>query len=196
MPKIPSVSIHIRITDQSGRRHYQRVKERNRQVCGPKDQYCLLYYDPKQTWQQLGQDYGEALNRRFAKQNELFAKAKAGANGENASTGTRKEAPATLEEFRTAFLAKKAKEKKKDRTLLDPDTIRAYEQLTQDFIYLTKCQFPGDVTGEKVNDWMDILEGGYTGRDGKVTSPPARARSTTSIPTYLCQRPHCPCPHP
>lgn len=113
-----------------GTRRYERVKERKPQVCGPKDKYCLLYCDPKQTWDQVGQDYGEALNRRFAKQNELFAKAKAGANGDKASTGARKEAPAALEELRTAFLTRKRNEKKKDRTPLDPDTIRAYEQLT------------------------------------------------------------------
>ena len=122
MPRIPSGSLYIRITNQNGRRCYERVKERKPQVCGPKDQFCLLYYDPKQTWEQVGQDFGEALNRRFAKQNELFAKAKAGANADNASTGTRKEAPATPEALRTAFLTKKGKEKKKDRTPLDPDS--------------------------------------------------------------------------
>ena len=98
-----------------------------------------MYYDPKQTWEQVGQDYGEALNKRFAKQNELFAKAKAGANGDNASTGTRKEAPATLEGLRTAFLAKK---KKRDRTPLDTDTIRAYEQLTMTARYLATLPDP------------------------------------------------------
>jgi hypothetical protein len=61
----------------------------------------------------------------------------------------------------------KRKERKRDRTPLDEYTIRAYEALTQDFIYITKCQFPGDITGERVNDWMLVLEAGYKGPDGK-----------------------------
>ncbi len=47
---------------------------------------------------------------------------------------------------------KKRKEWKRDRTPLDEYTIRAYEVLIQDFIHITKCQFPGDITGERVND--------------------------------------------
>jgi len=39
--------------------------------------------------------------------------------------------------------------------------------LVQDFIYITKCQYPGDVTGDRVNDWMLVLEDGYVGPDGK-----------------------------
>jgi len=55
----------------------------------------------------------------------------------------------------------KRKERKRDRTPLDEYTIRAYEGLVQDFIYITKCQYPGDVTGDRVNDWMLVLEDGY-----------------------------------
>jgi len=55
---------------------------------------------------------------------------------------TTSKAPSSLEEVRNAFLAQKSKERKKDRTPLEEDTIRGYEWLTRDFIDLTKCQFP------------------------------------------------------
>jgi len=67
----------------------------------------------------------------------------------------------------------KRKERKRDRTPLDEYTIRAYEGLVQDFIYITKCQYPGDVTGDRVNDWMLVLEDGYVAPDGKAHKPAA-----------------------
>ena len=65
----------------------------------------------------------------------------------------------------------KRKERKRDRTPLDEYTIRAYEGLIRDFIKITKCHYPSDVTGDRVNDWMLVLEDGYVGRDGKLHKP-------------------------
>ena len=61
--KAPSVSLHIRISDEKGRRHYERVRPRSPQPCGPRD-YALLYYISKMTWEQVGQHYNEAVRRR------------------------------------------------------------------------------------------------------------------------------------
>ena len=160
----PAVSLYIRITDEKGRRRYERVKPRSAQVCGPRDSYALLYYvNDKQKWEQVGQDYNEAERRRAAKKQELLQAARE----QSTQPDTTPKAPSSLEELRITFLALKRKERKRDRTPLDEYTIRAYEGLVADFIYITKCQFPGDITGEKVNDWMLVLEDGYTGRDGK-----------------------------
>ena len=161
--KAPTVSIYIRITDEKGRRRYERVRPRSPQPCGPRDNYALLYYVPKMTWEQVGQDYNEAVRRRAAKEHEFLREKQE----QSTQPDTTPEAPSSLEELRSAFLAMKRKERKRDRTPLDEYTIRAYEALTQDFIYITKCQFPGDITGERVNDWMLVLEAGYKGPDGK-----------------------------
>lgn len=88
------------------------------QPCGPHDNYALLYYTPKMTWEQVGQDYNEAVRRRAGKEQELLQKARE----RSAQTDTTPKAPSSLEEFRNAFLASKRKERKKDRTPLDPDT--------------------------------------------------------------------------
>ena len=78
----------------------------------------------------------------------------------------------------------KRKERKRDRTPLDEYTIRAYEGLVRDFIYITKCQYPGDVTGDRVNDWMLVLEAGYVGPDGKKHKP-SRPRTVYNLFTNL-----------
>jgi hypothetical protein len=163
--KAPTVSLYIRITDEKGRRYYERVRPRSPQPCGPRDNYALLYYVPKMTWEQVGQDYNEAVRRRAAKAYELLLAARE-QRERTAQADTTRKGPSSLEELRSAFLAMKRKEKRKDRTPLDPDTIRSHEQLTADFIHLTKCQYPGDITGEKLNDWMLTLDDGYTGKDG------------------------------
>ena len=62
--KAPTVSLYIRITDEKGRRRYERVRPRSPQPCGLRDNYDLLYYVPKMTWEQVGQDYNEAVRRR------------------------------------------------------------------------------------------------------------------------------------
>jgi hypothetical protein len=168
--KAPAVSLYIRITDAKGRRYYERVRPRSPQPCGPRDNYALLYYVPKMTWEQVEQDYNEAVRRRSAKAYELLLAAREG-RGSAAQPDTTLKAPKTLEELRSAFVAMKRKERKRDRTPLDEYTIRAYEGLIRDFIKTTKCQYPGDVIGDRVNDWMLVLEDGYVGPDGKVHKP-------------------------
>ena len=74
--KAPAVSLYIRITDEKGRRRYERVRPRSPQPCGPRDNYALLYYVPKMTWEQVGQDYNEAVRRRAAKEHELLQAAR------------------------------------------------------------------------------------------------------------------------
>jgi integrase len=165
--KAPAVSLYIRITDEKGRRHYERVRPRSPQPCGPRDNYALLYYVPKMTWEQVGQDYNEAVRRRAAKEHELLQEKRE----QSTQPDTTPKAPSSLEELRIAFLAMKRKERKRDRTPLDEYTIRAYEGLIRDFIKITKCHYPSDVTGDRVNDWMLVLEDGYVGPDGKVHKP-------------------------
>ena len=74
--KAPTVSLYIRITDERGRRHYERVRPRSPQLCGPRDNYALLYYVPRMTWEQVGQDFNEAVRCRGAKEQELFLSAR------------------------------------------------------------------------------------------------------------------------
>jgi hypothetical protein len=74
--KAPSVSLYIRISDEKGRRHYERVRPRSLQPCGPRDNYALLYYVPKMTWEQVGHDYNEAVRRPAAKEDELLRAAR------------------------------------------------------------------------------------------------------------------------
>jgi hypothetical protein len=148
--KAPTVSLYIRITDEKGRRGYERIRPRSPQPCGPRDNYALLYYVPKMTWEQVGQDYNEAVRRRAAKEHELLLGARE--ERERATQpDTTPKAPKALEELRSAFLAMKRKERKRDRTPLDEYTIRAYEGLIQDFIHISKCQFPDDITGERLS---------------------------------------------
>jgi hypothetical protein len=124
------------------------------------------------TWEQLGQNYNEAVRRRAAKEDELLRAARE-EQGRSTQPDTTPKASSSLEELRSAFLAMKRKERKRDRTPPDEYTIRAYEGLVQDFIYITECQYPGDVTGDRVNDWMLVLEDGYVGPDGKEHKPAA-----------------------
>jgi integrase len=140
------------------------------QPCGPRDNYAILYYVPKMTWEQVGQDYNEAVRRRAAKEQELLLGVRE-ERERSAQPDTTLKAPSSLEELRNAFLAQKRKDRKKDRTPLQEETIRGYEWLTRDFLDITKCQFPGDITGEHVNNWMLVLEDGYTSREGKVHKP-------------------------
>ena len=74
--KAPSVSLYIRISDETGRRHYECVRPRSLQPCGPRDNYALLYYVPKMTWEQVGQDYNDAVRLRAAKEHELLRAAR------------------------------------------------------------------------------------------------------------------------
>jgi len=96
--KAPSVSLYIRISDEKGRRHYERVRPRSPQPCG--------------------QDYNEAVRRRAAKEHELLLAAREERERATEPDATPK-APSSLEELRNAFLAMKRKERKRDRTPLD-----------------------------------------------------------------------------
>jgi hypothetical protein len=121
--KAPSVSLYIRITDEKGRRRYERVRPRSPQPCGPRDNYALLYYVPKMTWEQVGQDYNEAVRRRAAKEHELLQEKRE----QSTQPDTTPKAPSSLEELRSAFLAMKRKERKRDRTPLDERDALAFE---------------------------------------------------------------------
>lgn len=100
--KAPAVSLYIRITDEKGRRHYERVRPRSPQPCGPRDNYALLYYVPKMTWEQVGQDYNEAVWRRAAKAYELFLVARAEREGA-AQADTKRKHPSSLEDLGARF---------------------------------------------------------------------------------------------
>lgn len=61
MKSLPSVSLYIRITDEKGRRRYERIRRRNPQMCGPKDVYCLHFYEKnKRKWLSVGTDLSVA----------------------------------------------------------------------------------------------------------------------------------------
>jgi hypothetical protein len=94
-----------------------------------------FYYVPKMTWEQVGQDYNEAVRRRVAKEHEFLQEKRE----QSTQLDTTPKAPSSLEELRTAFLAMKGKERKRDRTPLDEYTVRAYEQLARfGFPFITR----------------------------------------------------------
>jgi len=71
--KAPTVIHYIRIKDEKGRRHYERVRPRSPQLCGPRDSYALLcYVGGTQKWTQCGTDYNEAVRCRALKEQELL----------------------------------------------------------------------------------------------------------------------------
>jgi hypothetical protein len=100
--KALSVSLYIRISDEKGRRYYQRVRPRSPQPCGPRDNYALLYYVPKMTWEQVGQDYNEAVRRRSAKEHELLLAARE-QREQSTQADTTPKAPSSLEDLRSAL---------------------------------------------------------------------------------------------
>jgi hypothetical protein len=54
---LPSVSLYIRITDEKGRRRYERIRRRSPQMCGEKDVFCLHFYEKgKRKWLSVGTD--------------------------------------------------------------------------------------------------------------------------------------------
>jgi hypothetical protein len=70
---IPPVSLYIRIEAKDGSGRYDRVPAKNPPTCGPKDNYCLHYYEHgKRKWQQVGQDINAALKMRFETQLRLM----------------------------------------------------------------------------------------------------------------------------
>ena len=73
MKSLPSVSLYIRITDEKDRRRYERIRRRNPQVCGPRDVYCLHFYEKgKRKWLSIGTDLSIANAARGRKEQELL----------------------------------------------------------------------------------------------------------------------------
>jgi len=70
---LPSVGVSIRITNEEGHRRYERIRRRNPQACGPKDVYCLHFYDKKKRkWVSVGTDLSAANAARGQKKQELL----------------------------------------------------------------------------------------------------------------------------
>jgi hypothetical protein len=70
---LPLVSLYIRITDEKGRRRYQRIRRRNPQICGPSDVYCIHFYENgKRKWLSVGTDLNAANAARGQKEQELL----------------------------------------------------------------------------------------------------------------------------
>ena len=93
---IPSVTLYIRITDEKGNRHYERVNRRKPQLSG--GIYCLHFYTPegKRKWETVGTDINAALKARMEKESELLT-----CPVEAKPSPT---APKRLEELRTSFI--------------------------------------------------------------------------------------------
>src|SRR5438445_10531586 len=124
MLTIPSVTVYIR--KQEPKRHYERVKTRNPQMCAEGDVYCLhVFHNGKRQWMTVGTNFREALKRRMEKESELILQSKAPAPFK---------AKATLLEHKERFLEFKQTTKKKDGTPLDAETITAYKQQVAAFI--------------------------------------------------------------
>ena len=99
MKSLPSVSLYIRITDEKGRRRYERIRRRNPQVCGPRDAYCLHFYEKgKRKWLSVGNDLNAASAARSWKEQELLLLSKKDLPNPTSA------APKSLEELRTAFI--------------------------------------------------------------------------------------------
>jgi len=128
---LPSVSLYIRITDEKGRRRYERIRRRNPQVCGPRDAYCLHFYEQgKRKWLSVGTDLNAASAARGQKEQKLLVMSKDKATQPKPSPA----APKTLEELRAAFIHDKRTTIKKDGTPLHPNTIRSFEVVTRGFL--------------------------------------------------------------
>lgn len=70
---LPGVSLYIRITDQKGRRRYERIRRRSPQMCRPNDVYCLHFYEcGKRKWLTVGNDLNSASRARGQKEQELL----------------------------------------------------------------------------------------------------------------------------
>ncbi|MGB7600355.1 MAG: site-specific integrase [Candidatus Sulfotelmatobacter sp.] len=152
MQTLPSVSLYIRITEPNGKRRYERIKRgRNPQMCGPRDVYCLHFYQcAKRKWETVGTDLEAAVSARFKKESELAVRSKeAEAQPEPSPT-----APKSLEGLRTAFIHDKKTTFKKDGFPLDADTITSYEKVTRAFLDITKRTLPGEITRQDLRDWI------------------------------------------
>ena len=163
MKSLPGVSLYIRITDEKGRRRYERIRRRSPQMSGPKDVYCLHFYENGQRkWLSVGSDLNSASRARSQKEQELLLLSKEVASQPRPLPAV----PKSLDEFRTAFIHDKRTTIKKDGTPLDPDTIRAFEVVTREFLDCIKRRLPSEVTKQDLKDWMMRLRQGNpaTGR--------------------------------
>ena len=160
MKSLPGVSLYIRITDEKGRRRYERIRRRSPQMCGAKDVYCLHFYENgKRKWLSVGNDLNSASRARGQKEQELLFLSKE-------VVSQPKPSPKSLEEGRTAFIHDKRTTIKKDGTALDPDTIRSFEVVTREFLDCIKRTLPSEVTKQDLKNWMTRLRQGNptTGR--------------------------------
>jgi hypothetical protein len=138
MKSLPSVGLYIRITDDKGCRHYERVNRRNPQLSG--GVYCLRFYDNgKRKWETVGIDINAALAARFKKECELRHQ-----NTQETLSQPKPlpAAPKTLEQLRIAFIQDKKTTIKSDGTPLDPDSIRSCENETRYFLDTIKRNLP------------------------------------------------------
>ena len=130
MKSLPSVSLYIRITDEKGRRCYERIRRRSPQVCGLRDVYCIHFYDQgKRKWLSVGTDLNAANAARHSKEQELLLLSKEEFTRPKPARAT----PKSLEELRTAFIHDKRTTIKKDGTSLDPDTIHSLKSSPEAF---------------------------------------------------------------
>jgi hypothetical protein len=138
---IPSVTLYIRITDEKGNRHYERVNRRKPQLNG--GVYCLHFCeDGKRKWITVGTDINAALKARMEKESQLLTRP--------VEVEPSPGAPQSLEELRTAFIHDKKTTFKKDGSPLDADTITHYEQVTRIFLSCkTTYNQPGNVTEQE-----------------------------------------------
>ncbi len=150
MPSLPNVSLYIRTTRRNGERTYERVRRTNPQTSG--GVFCLHFYDKgKRRWQAVGTDLKEALKAQLQKQTELFA-----ASGAAPAPPAPVEAP-RLTEARENFLTYKRTTTKRDGTPLDKETVDAYEQLTTEFLRVCQREYPEQITGQDLRNYMAAL---------------------------------------
>jgi len=179
---LPSVSLYIRITDEKGRRCYERIRRRNPQVCGPRDAYCLHFYaQGKRKWLSVGTDLNAASAARGQKEQELLVLSKDEATQPKPSPA----APKTLEELRTAFIHDKRTTIKKDGTPLHPNTIRSFEVVTRGFLDTIKRTLPSEVTKQDLKDWMMKLRQGDPARKRKAVSHRTVCNLYDSVAAFL-----------
>jgi integrase len=179
---LPSVSLYIRITDEKGRRRYERIRRRNPQVCGPRDAYCLHFYEQgKRKWLSVGTDLNAASAARGQKEQELLVMSKDKATQPKPSPA----APKTLEELRAAFIHDKRTTIKKDGTPLHPNTIRSFEVVTRGFLDTIKRTLSSEVTKQDLKDWMMKLRQGDPARKRKAVSHRTVCNLYDSVAAFL-----------
>lgn len=182
MKSLPSVSLYIRITDEKGRRRYERIRRRNPQMCGPKDVYCLHFYEKnKRKWLSVGTDLSVANGARGQKEQELLLLSK----DESAQPKPTPDAPKLLEELRTAFIHDKKTTIKKDGTPLHPNTIRSFEVVTKGFLDAIRRTFPSEVTKQDLKDWMMKLRQGDPARKRRAVSHRTVCNLYDSVAAFL-----------